>query len=65
MTFIVTGERENGPVSTTCRSALSALRQAQRLADEGAWNVLIKANGQEYSPPDFQRRFIEPGSVGT
>jgi hypothetical protein len=65
MIFIVTGERENGPVSTTCQSALSAFRQAQKLADDGAWNVLIDADGQEYAPVDFQRRFIEPGPVRT
>ena len=65
MVFIVTGEGENGPVSTTCETAVAALQQARRLADEGVRNVLIDADGQEFAPADFQRLFIEPGPVGT
>jgi len=64
MIFIV-GEGEHGPVSTTCETAVAALQQARRLADEGARNVLIDADGQEYAPVDFRRLFVEPGSVGT
>ena len=65
MIFIVTGDGEHGPVSTTCDSPLAALQQARRLSDEGARNVLIDADGQEYAPADFQRLFVEPGPVGT
>jgi hypothetical protein len=60
MIFIVTGEGEHGPVSTTSETALAALQQARRLADEGARNVLIDASGQEYAPADFKRLFVEP-----
>jgi hypothetical protein len=45
MIFIVTGEGEHGPVSTTCETAIAALQQARRLADEGVWNMLIDGNG--------------------
>jgi len=65
MIFIVMGEGENGLVSTTCETAVSALQSARRLADEGARNVLIDADGQEYAPADFKRLFVEPGSVET
>ena len=65
MIFVVTGEGEKGPVSTTCQSPLAALHQARRLADEGARNVLIDADGQEFTPADFQRRFIEPSPAET
>ena len=65
MIFIVTGEGENGPVSTTCESALAALQQARRLADKGVRNVLIDADGQEFAPVDFQRLLVEPRSTGT
>ncbi len=65
MIFIITGENENGPVSTTSETALAALQQARRLADEGARNVLIDADGQEYAPADFKRLFVEPGPVTT
>jgi hypothetical protein len=65
MVFIVTGEGENGPVSTTCETALAALQQARRLADEGVRNVLIDADGQEFAPADFNRLFVEPGPAGT
>ena len=60
MIFIVTGEGEHGPVSTTCETAVTALQSARRLADEGARNVLIDAHGQEYAPTDFKRLFVEP-----
>jgi hypothetical protein len=63
--FIVTGEGENGPVSATCETAVAALQSARRLADEGARNVLIDADGQEYAPADFKRLFVEPGPVTT
>ena len=59
MIFIVTGESENGPVSTTSETPVTALQQARRLADEGARNVLIDADGQEYAPADFKRLFVE------
>jgi hypothetical protein len=65
MIFIVTGEGEHGPVSTTYETAVAALQSARRLADEGARNVLIDADGQEYAPADFKRLFLEPGPVGT
>jgi hypothetical protein len=65
MIFIVTGEGENGPVSATCKTAVAALQQARRLADDGARGVLIDADGQEYAPADFKRLFVEPGPVGT
>jgi hypothetical protein len=65
MVFIVTGESGSGPVSTTSDSPLSALQQARKLADEGARNVLIDADGQEFAPADFRRLFVEPGPVGT
>lgn len=59
MIFIITGENENGPVSTTSETAVAALQQARRLADDGARNVLIDADGQEYAPSNFKRLFIE------
>ena len=59
MIFIVMGEGENGPVSTTSDTAVAALQQARRLADEGARNVLIDASGQEYAPADFERLFVD------
>jgi hypothetical protein len=65
MIFIVTGDGEHGPVSTTCETAVAALQQARRLADEGARSVLIDADGQEFAPADFKRLFVEPGPVGT
>ena len=65
MIFIVTGDGEHGPVSTTCGTVVSALQAARRLADEGARNVLIDAGGQEYAPADFKRLFVEPGPVRT
>ena len=60
MIFIVTGDGEHGPISTTCETALAALQQARRLADEGARNVLIDADGHEFVPADFKRLFVEP-----
>ncbi len=65
MIFVVIGEGEHGPVSKTCDSPLAALQQAWKLADEGARNVLIDADGQEFAPADFRRLFVEPGPVGT
>jgi hypothetical protein len=65
MVFIITGEGENGPVSTTCATALAALQQARRLADEGVRNLLIDADGQEFAPADFQRLFVESKSTET
>ncbi len=65
MIFIVTGDGENGPVSATCETAVAALQQARRLADEGTRNVLIDADGQEFAPADFKRLFVEPGPVTT
>jgi hypothetical protein len=65
MIFIVTGEGEHGPVTTTCETPVSALQQARRLADDGIKGVLIDADGQEYAPADFRRLFVEPGSSGT
>lgn len=64
MIFVVIGEGENGPVSTTCQTALAAVNQARKLADEGVRNVLIDADGKEYAPADFRRLFVEPGPVG-
>jgi hypothetical protein len=60
MIFIVTGDGEHGPVSTTCGTAVSALQAARRLADEGARNVLIDADGKEFAPVEFRRLFVEP-----
>ncbi len=65
MIFVVTGEGENGPVSTTFETAVAVLQQARRLADEGVRNVLIDANGQEYAPADFKRLFVEPHETET
>ncbi|MBL0407200.1 hypothetical protein JKG68_25040 [Microvirga aerilata] len=65
MIFIVTGENESGPVSATCETAVAALQQSRRLADQGARIVLIDADGQEFAPSDFKRLFIEPGPVTT
>jgi hypothetical protein len=64
MIFIVTGDGEHGPVSTTCETPVAALQRARRLADEGARNVLIDADGQEYAPADFQRLFVQPDPTG-
>ncbi|MBL0403783.1 hypothetical protein JKG68_07395 [Microvirga aerilata] len=65
MMFIVTGEGENGLVSTTCETAVAALQQARRLADEGVRNVLIDAGGTEYTLVNFKYLFVEPDPVGT
>jgi hypothetical protein len=65
MIFIITGEGENGPVSSTCQTPVSALQRARRLADEGARNVLIDADGQEYAPTDFDRLFVQPAPIET
>ena len=60
MIFIVTGDGEHGPVSTTCETAVAALQSARRLAGKGIKNVLIDADGQEYAPADFKHLFVEP-----
>jgi hypothetical protein len=60
MIFIVTGDGEHGPVSTSCETPVAALQQARRLADKGARNVLIDADGHEFVPADFKRLFVEP-----
>jgi Mg-chelatase subunit ChlD len=65
MIFIVIGDSENGQVSATCETPVAALQQARRLADEGARNLLIDANGQEFAPAEFKRLFVEPGPVET
>jgi hypothetical protein len=65
MIFVITGDGEHGPVSSTCETAVAALQAARRLSDEGARNVLIDADGQEFAPADFKRLFVEPGPVGT
>jgi hypothetical protein len=65
MIFIITGEGEKGPVSSTCQTPVAALQQARRLADEGARNVLIDADGQEFAPSDFDRRFVQPAPIET
>ncbi len=65
MIFIVTGDGEHGPVSTTCDSPLAAVQQARKLADEGVQNVLIDADGQEYAPTDFDRLFVQPAPTET
>ncbi|MBL0406838.1 hypothetical protein JKG68_23110 [Microvirga aerilata] len=64
MIFIITGERENEPVSTTARTPVAALQQSRRLADEGVRNVLIDADGQEFAPADFNRLFVQPAPTG-
>ncbi len=65
MIFIVTGDGEHGPVSTTSETPVAALQQARKMADEGVQNLLIDADGKEYAPADFRRLFVEPGPVGT
>ena len=60
MIFIVTGDGEHGPVSTTSETPMAALQSARRLADKGARNVLIDADGHEFVPADFKRLFVEP-----
>jgi len=65
MIFVIIGDGEHGPVSSTCDSPLAALQQARELADEGVRNVLIDSDGQEFAPADFRRLFVEPGPVGT
>jgi hypothetical protein len=65
MIFIVTGDGEHGPVSATCETAVAALQQARRLANRGARNVLIDADGQEFAPADFKRLFVEPHQTET
>jgi hypothetical protein len=65
MIFVITGDGEHGPVSATSETPMAALQSARRLADEGARNVLIDADGQDYAPADFKRLFVEPGTVGT
>lgn len=65
MIFVVTGDGEHGPVSITCKTPVTALQQARRLADDGARNVMIDAGGHEYAPADFQRHFIQADSSGT
>jgi hypothetical protein len=57
MIFIMTGETESGPVSFTCDSARAALERARGMATEGVRDIIIDADGQEYSPADFGRRF--------
>jgi hypothetical protein len=64
MIFIITGERENEPVSTAARTPVAALQQSRRLADEGARNVLIDADGQEFAPADLNRLFVQPAPTG-
>ena len=59
MFFIVTGQGETGPVSSTCDTAFSALEKARRLADQGVKDVLIDADGQESAPMDFSRLFVK------
>ena len=61
MIFIVTGERENGPVSVTCETPVAALTRARLLSDEGIRDVLIDAGGQEFAPADFNRLFVKKG----
>ena len=63
MIFIITAEGEHGPVSTSGETAAATLQRARRLADEGARNVLIDADGQEYAPAEFERLFVQPGPV--
>ncbi len=62
MIFIVTGQSEGGLVSATCASAVAALSKAHALAEQGAWDLLIDADGQEYAPADFRRRFVGPSA---
>jgi hypothetical protein len=64
MIFIVTGYRENGPVSVTCNSGGAALERARALLDQGVRDILIDADGHEYAPGDFKRLFVEPGLAG-
>jgi hypothetical protein len=47
MIFVITGDGARGPVSATCETAVVALQQARRLADEGTRNLLIDTEGQE------------------
>jgi hypothetical protein len=63
MIFIVLGEGENGPVSVTCETPVAALTRARLLSEEGARDVLIDADGQEYTPADFNRLFVRKGRI--
>ncbi len=65
MIFIITGDGEKGPVSSTCQTPVAALQKAQRLADEGVRDILIDADGTEYAPRDFDRRFVQPAPIET
>ncbi len=58
--FIVSGSGEAALVSRTCRTPVAALEQARLVTDQGVRDMLIDANGQEYSPADFTRLFVEP-----
>jgi len=61
MIFIVTGQREAGPVSYACDTAAGALERARWFAAHGVRDLLIDADGQWYPPAEFERRFLEPG----
>jgi hypothetical protein len=49
---------KSGP--STSFAQIGALQSARWLGDEGVKGVLIDADGQEFAPADFKRRFVEP-----
>ena len=54
-----------GQFPPPAETAVAALQQARRLADKGARNVLIDADGHEFVPADFKRLFVEPHQDAT
>ena len=60
MIFIVTGQGESRPVSYACDTAAGALVRARWFAEHGVRDLRIDADGQAFTPADFEHRFVEP-----
>ncbi len=60
MIFIVTGQGESRPVSYASDTAVGALERARWFAEHGVCDLMIDADGQAFTPADFERRFVEP-----